>query len=127
MKQFIFLLMQASTLVLTCLLCFLLGFDGNAILLLALIFPPIFNQFLQLASLGLASYIFYVFSRYLTDGNSLYSAISVRLVGNNSQIHLFRILTSFKLFLNHEFNDRYPVLTEVYNNVSTLLGKALFL
>ena len=51
----------------------------------------------------------------MSDGNYLYSAVSVRMVGNNSLIHLLRILTSLELFLNNEFYSRHPVLTNVYN------------
>ena len=57
--------------------------------------------------------------RSLTDGNC---AISVGLVGNNSLIHLLRILTSLELFLNYEFYSKHPVLTDVYNNGKTVLG-----
>ena len=64
--------------------------------------------------------------RSMTDGNCLYSAMSVRLVGNNSLIHLLRILTSLELFLNHEFYSKHPVLTDVYNNGKTVLGEKLF-
>ena len=64
--------------------------------------------------------------RSLTDGNCLYSAISVGLAGNNSLIHLLRILTSLELFLNNEFYSRHPVLTNVYNNGKTVLGEKLF-
>ena len=64
--------------------------------------------------------------RSLTDGNCLYSAISVRLVGNNSLIHLLRIWTSFQLFLNNEFYFKHPVLTNVYNNGKAVLGEKLF-
>ena len=64
--------------------------------------------------------------RSMTDGNCLYSAISVRLVGNNSLIHLLRILTSLELFLNHEFYSKNPVLTDVYNNDKTVLEEKLF-
>ena len=56
----------------------------------------------------------------------MYSTISVRLVGNNSFIHLLRILTSLELFLNHEFYSKHPVLTDVYNNGKTVLGEKLF-
>ena len=56
----------------------------------------------------------------------MYSAISVRLVGNNSLIHLLRILTSLELFLIHEFYSKHPVLTDVYNNGKTVLGEKLF-
>ena len=56
----------------------------------------------------------------------MYSATSVRLVGNNSLIRLLRILTSLELFLNHEFYSRHPVLTNVYNNGKTMLGEKVF-
>ena len=56
----------------------------------------------------------------------MYSAISVRLVGNKSLIHLLKILTSLELFLNHEFYSKHPVLTDVYNNGKTVLGEKLF-
>ena len=49
-----------------------------------------------------------------------------RLVGNNSLIHLFRILPSFELFLNHEFYSKHPVVTDVYNNGKAVLGRKLF-
>ena len=62
----------------------------------------------------------------MSDSNCLYSAISVRMVGNNSLIHLLRILTSLELFLNNEFYSRHPVLTNVYNNGKTVLGEKLF-
>ena len=62
----------------------------------------------------------------MSDGNCLYSAISVRMVRNNSLIHLLRILTSLELFLNNEFYSRHPVLTNVYNNGKTVLGEKLF-
>ena len=64
--------------------------------------------------------------RSLTDGNCLYSAISVRLVGNNSLIHLLRIVTLLELFLNHEFHYKHPVLTDVYNNGKKVPGEKLF-
>ena len=57
---------------------------------------------------------------------SLYFAISVRVVGNNSLTHLLRILTSAELFLNHEFYSRHPVLTDVYNNGKAVLEEKLF-
>ena len=53
------------------------------------------------------------FFRSLADGNCLHSAMSVRLVGNNSLIHLLRILTLPKLFPNQD-----PVLTDVYINMT---------
>ena len=56
----------------------------------------------------------------------MYSVISVRVVGNNSLIHLLRILTSLQLFLNHEFPSKHPVLTDVYNNGKAVLGEKLF-
>ena len=56
----------------------------------------------------------------------LYSAISVRLAGNNSLIHLLRILTSLYLFPIYEFYSKHPVLTDVYNNGKTVLGEKLF-
>ena len=56
----------------------------------------------------------------------LYSAISVRLVGNNSLIYLLGILTSLELFLNHEFYSRHPGLTDVYSNGKTVFGERLF-
>ena len=62
----------------------------------------------------------------MTDGNCLYSAISVRLVGNNSLIHLLRILTLLELFLNHEFYYKHPVLIDVYNNGKKVPGEKLF-
>ena len=62
----------------------------------------------------------------MIDGNYLYSAISVRLTGNNSVIHLLRILTSLQLILIHDFNSKHPVLTDVYNNGTTVLGEKLF-
>ena len=58
--------------------------------------------------------------------NCFCSAISVRLVGHNSLIHLLRIFTSLELFLNHEFYSKHPVLTDVYNNGTTVLGEKLF-
>ena len=61
----------------------------------------------------------------MTDGNYLYSAISVRLVGNNALIYLLRILTSLELFLNHEYYSRHPLLTDVYNNGKTVLEEKL--
>ena len=64
--------------------------------------------------------------RFLIDGNYLYSVISVRLVGNNSLIHLLRILTSLQLLLIHEFYSKHPVLTGVYNNGKSVLEKELF-
>ena len=64
--------------------------------------------------------------RSMTNGNCLYSAISVRLVGNNSLIHLIRILTSLELFFNHEFYSEHPILTNVYSNGKTVLGEKLF-
>ena len=64
--------------------------------------------------------------RSVTDGNCLYSAMSVRLVGHNSLIHLLRILTSLELFLNHEFYPKHPVLTNVYNKGKTVLREKLF-
>ena len=51
--------------------------------------------------------------------------MSFRLVGNNSLIHLLRIWTSFELSLHHEFYSRHVVLTDVYNNVKTVLGGKL--
>ena len=51
---------------------------------------------------------------------------SVRLVESNSLIHLLRILTSVELLLNHEFYSKHPVLTDVYNNGTTVLGEKLF-
>ena len=62
----------------------------------------------------------------MSDSNCLYSALSVRMVGNNSLIHLLRILASLELFLNNEFYSRHPVLTNVYNNGKTVLGKKIF-
>ena len=56
----------------------------------------------------------------------LYSAISVRLAGNNSLIHFLRILTSLYLFPIYEFYSKHPVLTDVYNNGKTVLGEKLF-
>ena len=56
----------------------------------------------------------------------MYSAISVRVVGKNSLIHLLRILTSLQLFLNHEFHSQHPILTDVYNNGKAVLGEKLF-
>ena len=47
------------------------------------------------------------------------------MVGNNPLIHLLRILTSLKLFLNNEFYSRHPVVTNVYNNGKTVLGEKL--
>ena len=64
--------------------------------------------------------------RSMSDGNYLYSAVSVRMVGNNSLIHLLRILTSLELFLNNEFYSRHLVLTNVYNNGKTVLGEKIF-
>ena len=64
--------------------------------------------------------------RSLTDGNCLYSVISVRLVENNSLNHLLRILISLELFLNHEFYSNHPVLTDVYNNDKAVPGEKLF-
>ena len=61
----------------------------------------------------------------MTDGNYLYSAISVRLVGNNALIYLLRILASLELFLNHEYYSRHPLLTDVYNNGKTVLEEKL--
>ena len=66
------------------------------------------------------------FFRSMSDSNCLYSAISVRMVGNNSLVHLLRILTSLELFFNNEFYSRHPVLTNVYNNGKTVLGEKLF-
>ena len=48
------------------------------------------------------------------------------MVGNNSLVHLLRILTSLELFFNNEFYSRHPVLTNVYNNGKTVLGEKLF-
>ena len=56
----------------------------------------------------------------------MYSAVSVRLVGNNSLIYTLRTLTSIELFLNCEFCSRHPVLIDVYNNGKTVLGKKRF-
>ena len=64
--------------------------------------------------------------RSMSDSNCLYSAISVRMVGNNSLIHLLRILTSLELFLNNEFYSRHLLLTNVYNNGKTVLGEKYF-
>ena len=64
--------------------------------------------------------------RSLTDGNCLYSVISVRLVENNSLIHLLRILISLELFLNHEFYSKHPDLTDVYSNDKAVPGEKLF-
>ena len=61
----------------------------------------------------------------MTDGNYLYSAISVRLVGNNALIYLLRILTSLELFLNHEYYSRHPLLTDVCNNGKKVLEEKL--
>ena len=92
-----------------------------------LLFPSSFHiQFLELSQFQF-SYICYVpLFRSLTDGNCFYSAISIRLVGNNSVIHLLRILTSLEFFLNYEFYSRHPILTDVYNNGKTLHGEKLF-
>ena len=57
----------------------------------------------------------------MTDGNCLYSAISVRVAENDFLIYLLRTLTSLELFLNLEFYSKHPVLTDVYNNVKTVL------
>ena len=57
----------------------------------------------------------------------LYSAILVRLVGNNSLIYLLGILISLELFLNHEFYSRHPGLTDdVYSNGKTVFEERLF-
>ena len=62
----------------------------------------------------------------MTDGNRSYSAISVRLVGNNSLTHLLRILTSLELFFNHDFYSRHPVFNNKYNNGKAMLGEKRF-
>ena len=59
----------------------------------------------------------------MADGNCLYSAVSVRFVGNNSLIYTLRISTPIELFLNCEFYSRHPVLTDVYNNGKPVLGE----
>ena len=117
--------MLASSLVLNRLFCFLLGSDGDVRLNLAFLFT-LSHPVLQIRQFQF-SYICYVpLFRSLTDGNCLHSAISVRLVGNNTLIHLLKILTSLQLFLNREFYSKHPVLTDVYNNGKTVLGEKLF-
>ena len=63
----------------------------------------------------------------MTDGNYLYSAISVRVAENDFLIYLLRTLTSLELFLNLEFYSKHPVLTDVYNNVKTVLEEKILL
>ena len=64
--------------------------------------------------------------------NCFCSAISIRLVGHNSLIHLLRIFTSlyyhitYQLFLIYEFYSEHPVLTDVCNNGKTVLVEKLF-
>ena len=87
--------------------CFLLGFHGDAKLDFA--FPstlshPVSETSSVLVYLYLLRTLFYLL-------DSSYSAISVRLVGDNQLIHVLSILTSLELFLNHEFYSRYPDLT----------------
>ena len=69
--------------------------------------------------------ITYLF-RSLADGNCLYSAVSVGLIGNNSLMYTLRILTSTEMFLNCEFYSRHPFLIDVYRNGKTVLGKKDF-
>ena len=92
--------------------------------MLALVYVILFKQ----TSCWLITFIAitYLF-RSLTEGNCLYSAVSVRLVGNDSLIYTLRILTSIKLFLNCEFLSRHPVLIDVYNNCQTVLGKKIYI
>ena len=60
--------------------------------------------------------------RSLADGNCLHSAMSVRLIRNKSLIHLLRILTLLKSFLNQD-----PVLTDVYINMTAQYEGIFFL
>ena len=94
---------------------------------LILVFPSRFHtQFLQLCQFQFKYICYLPLFPSLTDGNCLYSAISVRLKGSNFLIHLLRILTSLELFPNHEFYSKHPVLSDVYNNGKTVLGEKLF-
>ena len=64
----------------------------------------------------------------LQDVHCFYSAISVRLPGNNSLINrlILRILTSLEIFLNYKSYCRLPGLTNVYNNGTTEPAKNIF-
>lgn len=62
----------------------------------------------------------------LEGGKCFYSAMSVRVLGNNSLTQLVRILTSLELFLNHEFYSRHPALTDEYSNDETVLRGKTF-
>ena len=62
----------------------------------------------------------------MADGNYLCSAVSVRLVGNNSLFYTSRTFTPIELFLNCEFYSRHPVLIYVYKNGKTVLGENFF-
>ena len=64
--------------------------------------------------------------RSLADGNCLHSAVSVRLVGNDSLIYTLGILTSIKLFLNCDFYSMHPALIDVHNNGKTVPGEKHF-
>ena len=60
--------------------------------------------------------------------DSAFIVVSGRLAGNNSLMNLLilRILTSLKLFFNHEFYCRLPDLTDVCYNDKKVPGKNLF-
>ena len=99
---------------------------------LILLFPSSFHtQLLQLCEFQFSRILRTQLPlfRSLTDSKILHSAISARLVRNNSLIHLLRILTSlvsYFIFLYLEFYSKHPVLTDVFNNGTTVIGEKLF-
>ena len=96
---------------------------------LILVFLPILH-FIVLHETwsGLVQLFYLPYFKSLQDVHCFYSAISVRLPGNNSLINrlILRILTSLEIFLNYKSYCRLPGLTNVYNNGTTEPGKNIF-
>ena len=59
-------------------------------------------------------YLIFFFSSQ-SNGNSLFSALSIYLVGNSKLVNQLRVLVCLELFLNSNFYASHPSLQGTYN------------
>ena len=68
----------------------------------------------------------YIFHRTTADGNCMFNACSLALIGDESLASCLRPLTSIELYLNAEYYSTHPYIEEVVKKGLILIRRIFF-
>ena len=64
--------------------------------------------------------------RKMSNGNCLFSSVSLLLVGDNTLVHELRVLAAVELHVNSTYYVQYPAVKSIYGIDQSVIAGKLF-